>query len=100
MINVGGGTDGVPLLMAMSCLIDLVNDGWKKLEENNMRKVRLVANKQAQHKINTRRCIMERVMAIEEVTMTTIIPSELDVVEECQWSTDLREIRGNYNNDI
>jgi hypothetical protein len=45
MINVGGGTDGVPLLVAMSCLIDLVNDGWKKLDKINMQKVRLVADK-------------------------------------------------------
>jgi hypothetical protein len=41
-INVGGGTDGVPLLVAMSCLIDLVNDGWKKLDKINMRKVQLM----------------------------------------------------------
>jgi hypothetical protein len=43
---------------------------------------------------------MERVMAMKEVTMTTTIPSKLEVVEECQWSTYLREIRGNYYNDI
>jgi hypothetical protein len=42
----------------------------------------------------------ERVMAMKEVTMTTPIPSNLEVVEECQWSTYLHEIRGNYYNDI
>jgi hypothetical protein len=37
-INVGGGTDGVPLLVVMSCLIDLVNDGWRNLTRLTWRK--------------------------------------------------------------
>jgi hypothetical protein len=43
-IDAGGGTDGVPLLVVKPCLIDLVKDGWKKLDEMNIRKVRLVAD--------------------------------------------------------
>jgi hypothetical protein len=85
-INIGGGTDGVPLVVAILCVTDLVEDRWKKLDEMNIGKVQLVADEQARRKINTQRYIMERVMAMKEVTMTTTIPSELDDIEESQWS--------------
>ena len=43
--------------------------------------------------------IIDRVMAMKEVTMTTTIPSECDVAEESEWTVYLRELRGNYYNE-
>jgi hypothetical protein len=54
-IDQGGGTSSVPLVVVRLCLTNLVEEGWKKLNEMNIGKVQLVADKQAQLKINTRR---------------------------------------------
>jgi hypothetical protein len=44
-INIGGGTNGVPLVVARLCVSDLGEEGWKKLDEMNIGKVQLVADK-------------------------------------------------------
>jgi hypothetical protein len=46
-LDIGGGTSSVPLVMARLRVMDLVEDGWKKLDQMNIGKVWLVANKQA-----------------------------------------------------
>jgi hypothetical protein len=81
------------------CLMDLVKEGWKILDKMNVKKVRMVADERSQHKQQTTCYIMDRVMAMKEVTMTTTIPSECDVAKESGWTVYLRELRGNYYNE-
>jgi hypothetical protein len=81
------------------CLIKLVYKRWKILEKMNVKKVRMIADERSQCKQQTTSNIMEKVMAMKEVTMTTTIPSECDVAEESEWTVYLRELRGNYYNE-
>jgi hypothetical protein len=80
------------------CLMDLVNEAWKILNMMNIEKVCIVADECSQRKQQTMHYIMDRVMAMKEVTMTTTIPSECDVAEESEWTVYLCELRGNYYN--
>jgi hypothetical protein len=57
--------------VSWTCLTDLVETGWKRLREMNMKKVRMVANKCFQWKSKTTRYIMDRVAAMKEEFMTT-----------------------------
>ena len=81
------------------CLMDLVQEGWKIFDRMNVKKVRMVADEGSRHKQQTTRYIMDRVMVMKEVTMTTTIPSECDVAEESEWPVYLRELRLNYYNE-
>jgi hypothetical protein len=47
-----------------TCLIDLVEEGWNKLREMNVKKVRMVADEQTRWKRRTTQYIMERVIAM------------------------------------
>jgi hypothetical protein len=81
------------------CLMDLVKEGWKILDKMNVKKVHMVADERSRRKQETTRYIMDKVMGMKEVTMTTTIPSECDVSEESEWTVYLRELRGNYYNE-
>ncbi len=52
----------------------------------NIRKVWMVADKQSWCKQQTTRFIMDRVMAMNDETITNTIPSELDVLEDSEWA--------------
>ncbi len=82
--------------LARPCLTDLVETGWKKLHEMNVKKVRMVADKWTQCKRKTSYYIMDRVVAMKEESMKTTIPPELDGVEDSVWIMYLRELRYNH----
>jgi hypothetical protein len=84
MNAMNGETDGERLLLVRPCLVDLVDHGWKKLDHMKIRKVQMVANKQSQRKQQTTCYIMDRVMVMKAQTMSTTIPSELDVTEDSE----------------
>ncbi len=45
-------------IVGRPCLIDLVEEGWNKLREMNVKKVRMVADEQTQQKRRTTQYIM------------------------------------------
>ncbi len=79
--------------------MNLVKEGWKILNKMNFKKVRMVADERSRCKRETTCYIMDRVMAMKEVTMTTTIPSECDVFKESEWTVYLRDLGGNYYNE-
>jgi hypothetical protein len=83
-------------IVGRPCLIDLVEVGWNKLREMNLKKVRMVADKRAQWKKRTAQYVMNRVIVMKQDLMTTSIPVEQDNVEESEWVADLRELRHDY----
>ncbi len=84
--------------VSRTCLTDLVEMGWNKLQEINMKKVRMVANKQGQWKRKTTRYIMDIVAAMKQELRTTTIPLEQDTVEDLERVVNLHELRyGDYN---
>ncbi len=85
-------------IVGRPCLIDLVEEGWNKLREMNVRKVRMVADEQTQRKRRTTQYIMNRVIAMKQELMTTSIPVEQDNVEESEWIAYLQELRHDYYN--
>jgi hypothetical protein len=84
--------------VSRTCLSDLVETGWNRLQEMNVKKVRMVADECVQRKRKTTRYIMDRVAAMKEESMTTTIPLERDTVEESKWVVYLRELRYDYYN--
>jgi hypothetical protein len=80
------------------CLIDLVEAGWNKLREMNVKKVRMVADERTQRKRRTTQYIMNRVIVMKQELMTTSIPVEQDNVEESEWVAYLRDLRHDYHN--
>jgi hypothetical protein len=83
-------------IVGRPCLIDLVEEGWNKLREMNVKKVRLVADEWTQWKRITTQYIMNRVIAMKQELKTTSIPVEQDNVEESGWVAYLRELRHDY----
>ncbi len=85
-----------PGIVGRPCLIDLVEEGWNKLREMNVKKVRMVADERTQWKRRTTQYIMNRVIAMKQELMTTSIPVEQDNVEELEWVAYLQELRHDY----
>ncbi len=61
-------------IVGRPCLNDLVEKGWNKLREMNVKKVRMVADEWTQRKRRTTQYIMNRVIAMKQELMTTSIP--------------------------
>ncbi len=76
-----------------TCLTDLVEMGWNKLQEINVKKVRMVADKRVQRKRKTTQYIMDRVAAMKQESMTTTIPLEQVAVKDLEWVVYLCELR-------
>ncbi len=90
-IDDNGGNDkeqdmamNVAGVLVQPCLMHLVEAGWNKIREMNVKKIRMVANEQIQQKRRTTQYIMDRVMTIKQELMSTSIPVEQDNVEESE----------------
>jgi hypothetical protein len=83
-------------IVGRPCLIDLVEEGWNKFREMNVKNVRMVADERTQWKRRTTQYIMNRVIEMKQELMTTSIPVEQDNVEELEWVAYLQELRHDY----
>ncbi len=81
------------------CMMDLVNEGWKKLDKMSIGKVRKVTEERSRRKQQTTCYIMDGVMTTKEVMMTATIPAKFKDVEESEWVVYLIELRGKYYNE-
>ena len=104
-IDDNGGNDkeqdmamNVAGVLVQPCLMHLVEAGWNKIREMNVKKIRMVANEQIQQKRRTKQYIMDRVMTMKQELMSTSIPVKQDNVEELEWVSYLQKLRYDYYN--
>ncbi len=85
-------------IVSRICLTDLVEMGWNKLQEINVKKVRMVVNEWVQWKRKTARYIMDRAAAMKQELITTTIPLKQDTVKDSEWVVYLCKLRYGYYN--
>ena len=78
------------------CLTNLVEVGWQKLKEMNIKKTRMAADDRTRRKRLTTRYIMDRVKTMKEDLMLASIPVEMEIVTQSEWVSYMRELRVDY----
>ncbi len=67
------------------CLTNLVEVGWQKLKEMNVKKTRMAADDRTRRKRLTTRYILDRVKTMKEDLMLASIPVEMEIVTQSEW---------------